>query len=272
MMHAARQPTHSPTSDAPPTDRSEVEAYYRTIAPFYDAEQADRDDLDFWRAVGERHPGGTVLELGAGSGRVTAVLAPTARELIGIDLSPELLRLARARLAAWPHAHLIQADMRALAFRRQFDLIVAANDPLSHLASDVDRDQTLSMVARHLTPGGRFVLDALWLAPREAAAVARVGGRVRRHTAAVEGQPVRVVERWERLPDDARCCLAHYEYHRRGCRPIVADFEAHDWSAAELFTRLNRAGLTVTQVWGSYQAEPWSPNSSSQLIVEAIRT
>src|SRR4051812_37205766 len=109
MMHAARQPTdssRSTTSRQPITspgsapdssnasaaraERSEIEVYYRTIAPFYDAEQADRDDLDFWRTFGERHRGSSVLELGAGSGRVTEVLAPTAGELIGIDLSPEL--------------------------------------------------------------------------------------------------------------------------------------------------------------------------------------
>src|SRR5690349_18056113 len=113
-------------------DSAEVEAYYRTIAPIYDAEQAGRDDLDFWRSVGERHRGATILELGAGSGRVTAILAPLARSLVGIDLSPELLRLARTRLDGRPHAHLVQSDMRALPLRGPFDLIVAANDPLSH--------------------------------------------------------------------------------------------------------------------------------------------
>jgi SAM-dependent methyltransferase len=250
-------------------ERAEVEAYYRTIAPFYDAEQAGRHDLGFWRWVGERHPGGRVLELGAGSGRVTAVLAPTAGEVVGVDLSPELLRLARPRLARWPHARLVQADMLVLPFREPFDLIAAANDPLSHLVEAADRDRALAAVARHLAPGGRFVLDALWLAPSEEAKVAGRGGRVEQRTATMDGQRLQVLERWKRTDDARHCCHAHYEYRCGGRRPVVADFDAHDWLADELFTRLDRAGLVVTNVWGSYQGERWDPTRSSQFIVEA---
>jgi SAM-dependent methyltransferase len=274
-MHATPLPDGSPTQgthDPSPahTDGAEVEAYYRTIAQFYDAEQASRDDLELWRSVGEQWRGARILELGAGSGRVTVVLAPLAHSLVGIDLSPELLRLAQARLDGWPHAHLLQADMRAPPVRRPFDLIVAANDPLSHLVDPTDRDRVLSTVARLLAPGGRFVLDALWLAPGEAAAVASKGGRVRRRTALVAGDAVQVVERWERQSGADRCCLAHYEYHRDGRQPVVAEFAAHDWSAAELFDRLARAGLSIAQVWGSYRRAPWRPSSASQLIVEAM--
>jgi SAM-dependent methyltransferase len=230
---------------------------------------ADRHDLDFWRLIGERHEGSRVLELGAGSGRVSAALAQSARELVGVDISPDLLRLARPRLAAWPHAWLVQADMLVLPFRERFDLIVAANDPMSHLVDSTDRDRALSIVAGCLAPGGRFVLDALWLAPAEAAKVARPGGRVQQRVSSIQGQDLRVVDRWERTDDPRHCCHAHYEYHRRGLRPVVAEFEARDWSIAELYARFERAGLDVTRIWGSYQGERWHPTQSSQLIVEA---
>jgi SAM-dependent methyltransferase len=254
--------THAP-------ERDDVEAYYRTIAPFYDAEQANRHDLDFWRSIAEEHRGGRVLELGAGSGQVTAALAPAARELVAVDVSPELLRLARLRLADWPNVHLLLADMRELDFSEPFDLIVAANDPLSHLVETDDRDRALRVVARHLAPGGRFVLDALWLSPGEAAAVARPGGRVRQHTTSLDGQRMRVVERWQRARGRARCCQAHYEYRRASGPPVVAEFEAHDWSTAELADRFERAGLVVAETWGSYQRAPWDPRTSSQLVVAA---
>jgi SAM-dependent methyltransferase len=274
MTHDSRHTIEARSTAPTPTrenagGRAEIEAYYRTIAPFYDAEQAGRHDLGFWQQVAERHPGGRVLEIGAGSGQVTAVLAPKADALVGLDLSSELLRLARTRLARWPHVRLVQADMLALPFRESFDLIVAANDPLSHLIEGSDRDRALDAVARHLAPGGRFVLDALWLAPSEAAKVARRGGRVEQRTTTLDGNRLRVLERWERTDDDRQCCHAHYEYHCGGRGPVVADFDAHDWSADELFTRLGRAGLAVTNVWGSYQGERWDPAGSSQLIVEA---
>lgn len=257
MMHAAT--------------RTDVEAYYRDVAPFYDAETANRDDLGFWEEIGAAHRGGRILELGAGSGRVTAALAPFAGELVAIDLSPELMGLARERLAAWPRVRLVRADMRALAFRRPFDLVVAADDPFSHLVDDADRDRTLQGVARNLAPGGRFVLDALWLSPDEASAVASVGGRVRHRTTSWHGQRLRVVERWARPAGSGRCCHAQYEYRRAGCPPVIAEFDARDWSPAELSGRFRRAGLAVTQAWGSYRRAAWDPRTSSQLIVEAVR-
>ena len=159
--------------------------------------------------------------------------------------------------------------MLALPFRESFDLIVAANDPLSHLVEGSDRDRALGAVARHLAPGGQFVLDALWLAPSEEAKVARHGGRVAQRTTTMGGRRLRVLERWERMDDARHCCHAHYEYRCGGQQPVVADFDAHDWSADELFTRLNRAGLVVTNIWGSYQGERWDPSRSSQLIVAA---
>ncbi len=271
MKHAEPQWRQSPVADPPAGSRADVEAYYRDVAPFYDAELADRDDLDFWRGVAAAHRGGRVLELGAGSGRVTAVLAPFAGDVVAVDLSPELTGLAHERLAAWPRVHLVRADMRALAFRQPFDLVVAADDPFSHLVDDADRDRTLEVVARHLAPGGRFVLDALWLSPDAASAVASAGGRVRRQTTSLHGQRLRVVERWARQGGPERCCHAQYEYHRAGCPPVVAEFDARDWSPAELAVRFGRAGLAVTEVWGSYRRTAWDARRSSQLIVEAVR-
>lgn len=271
MMHAA---TSSPIPQVaePPTDaRSDVEAYYRDVAPFYDAELVDRDDLRFWEEIAAAQRGGRMLELGAGSGRVTAVLAPFAAAMVGIDLSPELLRLARRRLAAWPDVHLVRSDMRALAFRRPFDLIVAPNDPLSHLVDAADRDQTLQVVARHLAPSGRFVLDALWLSPEATSAMASAGGRVRRHTASLDGRRLWIEERWERPDGQGHCCHAQYAYRRAGSPPVLAEFDARDWSPAELSGRFRRAGLAITEVWGSYRRTPWDPQNSSQLIVEAVR-
>jgi SAM-dependent methyltransferase len=246
-----------------------VEAYYHEIASFYEAEQAGRDDLDFWRRVAADHRGGRVLDLGAGSGRVTEVLADAAGEVVAVDLSPDLLSQARVRLAAYPHVRLLRADMRALAFRAPFDAIVAANDPFSHLLDAADRDRALQLVARHLAPSGRFVLDALWLPPSEAYAVASPDGRISTRTADLDGQPLRIVERWRRTSSRRHSCAARYEYRRAGLPSVTAEFEARDWSPRELAERFRRAGLTIEHAWGSYDGVPWRPDRSTQLIVAA---
>ena len=140
---------------------SEVAEYYRRVAPFYDAELKDRGDEDFWSALGTRAAGKRVLELGAGSGRVTALVARGAGRIVALDLSPEMLRLARQRLRGQTNVSLVLGDMRQLPFRCTFDVVIAADDPFSHLVEDEDRARALAAVARHLAPEGRFVLDPL---------------------------------------------------------------------------------------------------------------
>jgi SAM-dependent methyltransferase len=275
MQHAQCHHADAPVSDRPAGDHDDVVAYYREIAPFYDAELEGRDDLDFWRRIAEHNRGGTILELGAGSGRVTEALASAAGTVVAIDLSPEMLGMARRRLSGRADVSLVLADMLDLPFRAAFDAIVAADDPFSHLTEDAERDRALRSAARLLKPGGRFVLDALWLGPKEARAVASVGGRVREHASSLDGQPLRVVERWQRVRDGSgasgreRSCRASYRYLRPGHAPVVARFVAHDWTAAELTARLGQAGLHVHERWGGYRGEPWDPERSQQLIVAA---
>jgi SAM-dependent methyltransferase len=248
-----------------------VEAYYHEIAPFYDAELTGRDDLDFWRSIASECAGGSTLEIGAGTGRVTVALAASAREVVAIDLSPDLLLRARQPLTIFPQVTLVRADMRALPVRGTFDLVVAANDPMSHLLDDADRDRALREIAGCLAPGGRFVLDALWLSPGEAAAVNRTGGRVRHHVESLHGEPLDVTERWCPSPGHRRCFRAAYEYRRPGRRPVEAAFDARAWTPSELHDRFGRAGLRMTRRWGSYRREPWDPSTSSHLIVEAMQ-
>jgi SAM-dependent methyltransferase len=248
-----------------------VEAYYHEIAPFYDAELSDRDDLDFWIGIAAEHAGGSTLEIGAGTGRVTAALAPAAGEVMAIDLSPDLLLRARQPLSIYPWVTLVRADMRALPLRGTFDLVVAANDPMSHLLDDADRDRALREIVGCLAPGGRFVLDALWLSPGEAAAINRTGGRVRRHVKSLHGEPIGVTERWRPSPGRRRCFRAAYEYRRPGRRPVEAAFDARAWTPSELHGRFGRAGLRMMRRWGSYRRDAWDSTRSSQLIVEAMR-
>src|SRR5437764_8321905 len=68
-------------------------------ADFYDWENAqtlDRRDASFWQDIVER-TGGTALELGCGTGRVTLPVARRGARIIGVDRSEEMLAYARRR-------------------------------------------------------------------------------------------------------------------------------------------------------------------------------
>ncbi len=72
-------------------------------------------------------PCGRLLDIGTGTGRIIELLAPRAERAIGIDRSPEMLRLARVRLseAGQPNWELQQADVAELPFQSaSFDTLV----------------------------------------------------------------------------------------------------------------------------------------------------
>jgi demethylmenaquinone methyltransferase/2-methoxy-6-polyprenyl-1,4-benzoquinol methylase/ArsR family transcriptional regulator len=98
-----------------------------------------------------------LLDLGAGTGRMLELLAPRAARAVGVDLSPDMLNLARARVEekGLRNVQLRQGDVYAPPVERAaFDLIVIHQ--VMHFLDDPGR--ALSEAARLLRPGGRLLV------------------------------------------------------------------------------------------------------------------
>jgi len=242
---------------------AEVQDYYHRILPFYEAELRRRGDEDFWVRIASEPPECRVLELGAGTGRATEFLARKAGRVVASDLSPELIAVASQRLAGLPHVHLLVADMRELQVRERFDLVAAVDDPFVHLTEDEDRDRAFAVIAGHLAPRGRFVLDAAWFPPEDREDAAE--GLVKERSA--EGGRLCVREVWLCDPDTC-LCTARYEYRLDGRLAAKASFPGRLWSVEELEDRARSAGLRVSRLWGDYDLRTWDRGSSPRLIAE----
>ena len=99
----------------------------------------------------------TVADLGCGTGRLAGLLAPFAGRLIGVDRSPEMLALARTRLAELENVELRQGDLETLPID-DGTIDVAILSLVLHYVPDPGR--ALVEAHRILRPGGRLlVLD-----------------------------------------------------------------------------------------------------------------
>jgi SAM-dependent methyltransferase len=98
----------------------------------------------------------SVLEPGCGSGRVLEPLARRGLEVVGIDRSPAMVALARARLGAT--AQVVLGDMTDFDLGRTFDGAVCPINTLAHLSPD-DLQKHLRAMGRHLRPGARYLVQ-----------------------------------------------------------------------------------------------------------------
>ena len=170
----ARQVVDAVAGDDPVllADRARLDevrrARARAAASYFETHAADWDRLRAMhvaeetveaavrQAVGDR-PIGSLLDVGTGTGRMLELLAPQAGRALGVDQSPQMLRMARARLerAGLRNAQLRQGDIFALpAERDAYDLVVLHQ--VLHYLDDPAR--ALREVARTLRPGGRLLV------------------------------------------------------------------------------------------------------------------
>jgi ArsR family transcriptional regulator len=112
------------------------------------------------RALGAKEGGrpiGRLVDIGTGTGRMLELFAPAAEHALGVDRSPEMLRLARAKLgqAGLPTAELRQGDMYALPLPSG-----SADTVIIHQVLHYAQQPAGAVVeaARLLGPGGRLLI------------------------------------------------------------------------------------------------------------------
>lgn len=156
--------------DWPVTEEPDLAAEYDRYADVYDMFfHARGEDLDFYtnRIREILTPGGELLELGTGTGRVAERLTGAGFRVTGVDFSRGMLEKAFERQQRIGDRFTpLYADVRTLALGRRFPLIIAPFGMMAHLLRDEDRQETMRRVFDHLEPGGTFIFDDMpaWLA------------------------------------------------------------------------------------------------------------
>ena len=127
---------------------------------------------DFLEAAAE---GGRALEFGIGTGRVALPLAERGVEVCGVDISSDMLEQFRHKPGSEAVATTL-GDFATTVVPGEFSLVYVVFNSISCLLEQSEWVQTFENAARHLSSGGRFVVE-LWVPdlrrfPPGAAAVA----------------------------------------------------------------------------------------------------
>lgn len=206
--------------------------------------------------LAELADGGAALEFAIGTGRVAVPLAGRGVPVTGIELSVPMVEQLRTK-ADEATIPVVLGDMATTLAPGTYSLVYLVYNTISNLLTQAEQVECFRNAARHLTPGGRFVIE-LWvpelrtLPPGKEATVWRAdSGYVGLDTYDVLNQ--RVVSHHFRIDEteEARLYRSPHRYiwpSELDLMAQLAGFELEsrhaDWSGTE-FTAESRSHVSV---------------------------
>lgn len=118
----------------------------------------------FTKLIRDRAPGAaSLLDVACGTGAHLERFQEHFETVAGLELSPAMRRIARARLAGHPvHA----GDMRDFDLTTRFDAVLCLCFSMGYMESPAELRAAARMLVRHLRPGGVLVAEPWWFPER----------------------------------------------------------------------------------------------------------
>lgn len=199
-------------------------------------------------------PGKDLLELAVGTGRIAIPLAERGFQVTGVDNAARMLDVLRIKQGG-EKIETVAADMSQVRLGREFDLVYLIFNGITYLLRLEDQVACFQNAARHLRPGGVFVMETF---------IPRVDQIVKDETAfyAVE-ETYLGFDKYDRINQ----LLTSYQYDLSGEK--VNSFQSkhrYVWpSELELMGQL--AGLELVAKWGGWEGEPLTGEADNCILV-----
>ena len=151
-----------------------MSANFANYSPYYDLLYADKNynaEVDYLRTLIQEHSSRhvhTLLELGCGTGIHATLMAAHGINVLGVDLSAEMLEGARVRAVSKDlgseQLSFEQGDARSFRAPRIFDVVTSLFHVLSYQTTEADLQAMMKTAAVHLEADGLFIFD-FWYGP-----------------------------------------------------------------------------------------------------------
>jgi SAM-dependent methyltransferase len=253
-----------------PDDKGDLLPEYNPLADLYDLEYDHDYDLPFWLALAERE-GGSVVEWGAGTGRLSVPLAVAGVDVTAVEVSENMLEKGREKGDAvdW-----LRGDMRSVVLGRSYKLAVCAFNSFLCLLSLDDSLAFLRNAREHLEPDGLLGIEISAFSPEELCDLP--GGPALRHD--FTRKPLqRTLERFSVSQYNAASQLLQMRlfYELYGQEGKLETKRMHELTIrivgrGELELMLLLAGFEIEAIYGGFEGEPFTADSD-HLIVLARR-
>ncbi len=203
---------------------------------------------------------GIVLDLCCGTARHSIALFKHSFNVVGMDQSRNLLAIARTRAKqAGVELPLVRADMRFLPFRDTvFGAVISMFTSFGYLSSESEDALSLLEVNRTLRSKGRFLLD---LANRDHIV------KTFRERDWAEFQPFYMLER-RSLDLKESTLRSEWTLVRKGSGAVKSiEHNVRLYTFARIEQLLNETGFTIREVFGGYEKQGFTLDSSRMIAL-----
>jgi ubiquinone/menaquinone biosynthesis C-methylase UbiE len=248
-------------------------------AQLYDVAVSDRPgEIDFYHDLMQRLKSDQVnmLEIACGTGRVSLQIVSEDVTITGLDVSPELLHIAREKSADLQNVRWVLGDMRAFDLGQKFDLVIIPGHSFQFMLTPMDQVQCLNYIKRHLRSNGMLVVhldhqDFNWLGslPRQ---VTGTYSEWRELKHPLTGHVVRTANEWIFEPATQTATVTTV-WEEIGLDNIVTNrwqrkpMPLHCVFRFEMDHLLKRMGYAIEAVYGDFFKNPLMDESDQMIWV-----
>jgi SAM-dependent methyltransferase len=233
--------------------------YLNVYGHLFTAERAEKEAAFAAKAL-QLKAGDSLLDLCCGQGRHCLPLARRGFQVTGLDLNPAYLELARhSARAENAGLQVIPGDMREIPFSSHFDAIVNMYSSFGYLESEAEDAKVLASIANALKPEGRLLLDML---NREWAVANYI-----QHDWHAGPDGTLYVELRELDLASSRMHVSFSIVGPGGGRRDSIGHHIRLYTLTETVRLLERAGMTMTGVYGGFDGESYSIDTRRMIIL-----
>jgi ubiquinone/menaquinone biosynthesis C-methylase UbiE len=249
----------------------------------YDVATPDafRGDVDWYRRKAQES-GGPILELGAGTGRITIPIARDGLVIHALDADRGMLARLQRKVADLPEdvqqrITVFEGDMRAFQANGSFALVIVPFRAFLHNLTQRDQLACLRSAHRHLRPGGRLALNvfhpSLEFMSQHAGALEGVWRWRTTHALPDGGCVVRSdANRYDTVQQRVYSHHRYEQYDANGnlTRTFLQRLELAYVYPSDIRRLLDQSGFGEVEITGGFDDQPFV-NDTDELVVQAKR-
>lgn len=143
---------------------------FQKYAQYYDLLYKNKNykaECDFLEKIFKKYskePIYSILDLGCGTGGHALVLAKRGYRVVGVDASPEMIRIAKIKSKKQIRINFKQGDIRKLKLKKKFDAAISMFAVMSYQSNEKDIISAFRTANKHLNQEGIFIFDC-WHGP-----------------------------------------------------------------------------------------------------------